>query len=545
MAQSANNPIREQVNLLLPSPLDSPELRAGLASANRAERSEAVAEIENLETLSEESNTATVREIVARLSGAGVAGVMSTGARASASDDTGSEPPGYLSMEDLDPRIGPPDDRAIYNPYTNVVTVPAPEDAAAEEAVSTVHSAVSDLVDEAEPAVVHRSLAAMDRSLRVEPEIFDAEADPMDYDSEEMEEAWLEAALEEGLAAEITPWGVNQARAPAAWRRGVFGQGVAVAVVDTGIAPHVDLRRPVRGATFITGSNSYFDDQGHGTHVAGTIAALRGNGRGVVGVAPRVDLIAVKVLARDGYSRGDSVALGITWAANNGARVINLSLGSGSPSASVNRAVTYANSRHVVVCAAAGNDYGGPVSFPAAFRDICIAVAATDRSNRRAVFSNVGPQLDLSAPGVEIQSTYLSNGYRELQGTSMATPHVAAVAALVLNRYPSLRPSDVKRHLERTALPLGASTQYGRGLVQADRAVGREVLQDRLGAKEAGRQRDDGDAMGAEVRCLGHGESDDSGLGDVVDHYEAPGETTAAASRTGGRSPKTERGRQR
>jgi len=160
------------------------------------------------------------------------------------------------------------------------------------------------------------------------------------------------AALAGGLAPETVPWGVTQVRAPNAWALGVSGQGVTVAVVDTGIAPHLDLARPVRGFTFIPGSNSYYDDHGHGTHVAGTIAALRGNGRGVVGVAPLVQLIAVKVLARDGFSRGDSVALGITWAANNGAQVINLSLGSRAPSESVNRAVLYAQSRRVVVCAA-------------------------------------------------------------------------------------------------------------------------------------------------------------------------------------------------
>ena len=101
-----------------------------------------------------------------------------------------------------------------------------------------------------------------------------------------------------------------------------------------------------------------------------------------------------------------------------------------------------------MICAAAGNDYSGSVSYPAAYQDICIAVAAIDRNNRKASFSNVGPELDVAAPGVDIYSTFLSNGYRTLNGTSMATPHVSGVAALVLSKYPALPPSAVRDQIQ-------------------------------------------------------------------------------------------------
>jgi subtilisin len=243
------------------------------------------------------------------------------------------------------------------------------------------------------------------------------------------------------------------------------------------VGPHIDLAPPVASATFVPGSTSANDDNGHGTHVAGTIAALD-NATGVVGIAPRALLLRAKVLNRNGSGSDTQVAAGIVWAANNGARIINLSLG-GSFSAVTQRALSFARQRRVAICAAAGNNSTptrcAPIIYPA--RDpLCIAVAATDAGNRKAAFSCCGPELDLAAPGVNILSTFPGNAYRVLNGTSMATPHVAGAAALVLSRAPGLDPARLQRHLERTALPLSPTTQFGRGLVQADRAVTLPIL---------------------------------------------------------------------
>ncbi|MER9006356.1 S8 family peptidase [Mesorhizobium sp. M0862] len=464
MARSGLSRAQDQIHILLKFPLEQQlgaETVAALESTERKVRREAFRRIEAHEPDFRPHAEDVVRRICARVS-------AKAPTMAVASEESGLH---FLSIDDFDPNVGPPEGVPVYNPYTGVLSVYPEQNLEPDEAVAGIREAVKsdDAVEGVERVVIYRAISAFDTTLQTEPE-----SDGYGYDYSEMaglDARRHQAALQTALAGESVPWGIDQIGARAAWRRGYAGQGVVVAVVDTGISPHVDLALPVRGATFVPGSISYTDDHGHGTHVAGTIAARRSNGLGVVGVAPQARLMAVKVLARDGYSRGDSVALGITWAANNGAQVINLSLGSGQASDSLRRAVIYARSRQVIVCAAAGNDYGGAVSYPAAFDDACIAVAATDQSNRRANFSNRGSQLDLSAPGVGIESTYLANTYRELNGTSMATPHVAGVAAILLSRYPGLSPLMAQRHLEATAMPLGAPDLYGRGLVHAERAV--------------------------------------------------------------------------
>ncbi len=456
---------QDQINILLKFPLEQQlggDTVAALESADRQVRREALRHVEAHEPDYRPHTEDIVRRVCARIS-------AKAPTMAVASEESGVH---YISIDDLDPGVGPPEGVPIYNPYTGVLSVYPESNLNAEEAASGIQEAVAndEAVEGIEPVVIYRAIAALDPTLEAEPEI----AATGDFLSENG--IWPETVLQAVAASgEMIPWGLDQIGARGAWRRGYTGQGITVAIVDTGVGPHVDIAAPLRGATFVPGSISYNDDHGHGTHVAGTIAARRGNGLGVVGVAPMAQLLAVKVLARDGYSRGDSVALGVTWAANNGARVINMSLGSSSASDSMRRAVIYARSRNVIICAAAGNDYGNPVSYPAAFDDTCLAVAATDQINRRAAFSNRGPQLDISAPGVTIRSTYLANGYRELNGTSMATPHVAGVCAIVLSRHPDLMPLTLQRHLEATATPLGAPDQYGRGLVNAERAVATAV----------------------------------------------------------------------
>lgn len=381
---------------------------------------------------------------------------------------------GYVTLDQVN-RVGPAVEQAFVIPEIGLVSIPA-----TPESLDRARSAVQRIRGGAikvAPAVPMYTASYFPQLGSQLGDVSAAEATDLPFDQfmegEELEEEWLEATLDMGRGAEFLPWGVNRTRAPAAWARGYLGQGVRVAVVDTGVGPQIDLSTPVASATFVPGSISANDDNGHGTQIAGTILARR-NGVGVIGVAPRAALLRAKVLDRTGHGCDTQVAAGIVWAANQGADVINLGLGGGF-SLAVQRAIAYARSRKVTICAPAGNDYGNQILYPA--RDpLCIAVAATDQSNHHAPFSNRGRELDLAAPGVNILSTWLNNTYRTLSGTSAATSHVTGTAALVLNRAPGLTPARLQKHLERAALPLGPITQFGRGLVQADRAVTMPIL---------------------------------------------------------------------
>jgi subtilisin family serine protease len=273
-------------------------------------------------------------------------------------------------------------------------------------------------------------------------------------------------------------WGMDAVGAPAAWTAST-GAGVVVAVVDTGIAAAPDLAgRILPGWNEITQSADATDDNGHGTHVAGTIAENAGNGLAEIGLAPGVSLLPVKVLDASGGGEDSGVAAGIVWAADHGARVINMSLGGPDSSKVLRDAVAYAVSKGVVVAAAAGNE-SGPVGYPARIGNV-LGVGAVDGSLARASFSNTGTGLDLVAPGVAIVQQTLGDragtfADRSFSGTSMATPFVAASAALVLAANPKATPASVARTLERTAQDLGAKgkdAETGYGLVRPDRALG-------------------------------------------------------------------------
>jgi subtilisin family serine protease len=228
------------------------------------------------------------------------------------------------------------------------------------------------------------------------------------------------------------------------------------------------------------------DEVGHGTHVAGTIAAVSNNAVGVAGVGWETRIMPIKALTRvvrisDGRVSGTGssadVAAAIRYAADNGAHVINMSLGSPSSTSVEASAVAYAVSKGVVVVAAMGNDGSSSPSFPAAYPDV-IAVAAIQSNESRAAFSQTGPHIDISGPGVGILSTYLAGGLATLSGTSMATPHVAGVAALVKAVKPSLTSAEVGDILRSTAKPLRdvasdpvPNDRYGWGLVDASAAV--------------------------------------------------------------------------
>jgi subtilisin len=291
---------------------------------------------------------------------------------------------------------------------------------------------------------------------------------------------------------ETLPWGITQINADDAWAT-TTGASIKVAVIDTGIqSNHPDLQDNIKGGThfFTRGislqqDSNWEDDNGHGTHVAGTIAGID-NDIGVVGVAPNVELYAVKVLDRSGSGSWAAVAAGIRWAADNGMNVASMSLGGSGGTSGLADAVSYALAAGVVLVAAAGNSGDGnaattEVSYPAAY-DGVIAVGATNSANAVASFSSSASYVALCAPGVSVFSTYKGSSYATLSGTSMATPHVSGVAALVLtttipaaydaDTNGAWAPAEVKAKLQDSATDIGAAANScGAGLVDAAAAI--------------------------------------------------------------------------
>lgn len=268
------------------------------------------------------------------------------------------------------------------------------------------------------------------------------------------------------LPEQDIPWGVDRIDADLAWATST-GSEVKVAVVDTGIdLTHLDLN-VVGNYNVINPRKTANDDNGHGTHVAGTIGALD-NDRGVVGVAPGVNLYAVKVLDRSGSGWVSDIVEGIYWCITNEIQVINMSLGASQGTVSFETAINDAYQTGIVIVAAAGNT-GDTVQYPAAYDNV-IAVSATDNSDDLAYFSSRGVEVELAAPGVDILSTYKGGGYATMSGTSMASPHVAGVVALLLEDIAD----GVKDILHTTAEDLGDvgfDPYYGYGLVDAEEAV--------------------------------------------------------------------------
>jgi thermitase len=245
-------------------------------------------------------------------------------------------------------------------------------------------------------------------------------------------------------------WGVGADKAPQVWDE-ADGTGIKVAVVDTGVnANHADLKGQVlAGADMVNHDNDPTDDHGHGTHVAGTIAAIADNFVGVAGVAPHARIIPVKVLAANGSGSNDTIAEGILKAADLGAKIINMSLGGPDNSQTLEAAIKNVQARGVIVVCAAGNDNVDTPFYPAA-NDGVIGVAATDPANRKASFSNYGAYIDIAAPGTSIGSTGFQGNYVKMSGTSMASPHVAGAIAVLLSKYPALKLAQIQRLLQNT-----------------------------------------------------------------------------------------------
>ena len=281
---------------------------------------------------------------------------------------------------------------------------------------------------------------------------------------------------------EVLPWGIDKIDAKLVWPSGNTADPVKLAIIDTGIdVKHPDLTANLKGGVSTVGyTTSYNDDNGHGTHVAGIVGAVD-NEIGVIGAGPAIDLYAVKVLDRRGSGYLSDVIEGLDWAIAHGMQVVNMSLGTSADVLSFREAVQRVNSAGIVQVAAAGNS-GGSVIYPAAYPEV-IAVSATDNTDTIASWSSRGPEVDLAAPGVSIYSTYKGQKYKTLSGTSMAAPHVAGAAALVLNSAIGAYdlngngvwdPIEVQNKLQDKAVDLGShgfDNLYGWGLVNAFNAV--------------------------------------------------------------------------
>lgn len=288
------------------------------------------------------------------------------------------------------------------------------------------------------------------------------------------------------------PWNLSQINAPSAWNPVGASPGPIIAIVDTGVyAAHPDLRDKVLpGYDFVNEDDDPSDDNGHGTHVAGIIAASINKAAGIAGVSPGSRIMPLKVLDAAGAGSTSNVARAIIWATDHGARIVNLSLGSPKVSSALGDAIGYAYKRGVLVIAASGNSFKGSNSpiYPAAYPEV-IAVAATTSADAHASYSSAGPYVDLAAPGGDplgpqdndpghwIASTYWTGGapaYARLAGTSQASPHVAGVAALVLSVDPGLSNTQVEEILESTATDLGPGGKddlFGHGRVDARASV--------------------------------------------------------------------------
>jgi hypothetical protein len=282
------------------------------------------------------------------------------------------------------------------------------------------------------------------------------------------------------ISSDTIDWGVSRIGADKVWGF-TAGQQVTVAIVDTGIeTSHPDLSGSVvRGYDFVNDKESAEDDHGHGTHVAGIIAAKQ-NQTGIVGTSHQSWVMPIKVLNSTGSGYVSDVAKGIYWAVDNGANIINLSLGAPVDTDVLRKAVNYASSKGVLMVGAAGNDSGSPCQYPAAYSSV-ICVVATDKSNKLASFSNIGGEI--AAPGVSNYSTFLGGTYRYLSGTSMAAPHVSGSLALLKRVCQTCTPSELRTTLRETAVDLGEEGYdiiFGYGLVDLVSAVETYLLEEEV-----------------------------------------------------------------
>lgn len=268
------------------------------------------------------------------------------------------------------------------------------------------------------------------------------------------------------------PWGIRHIQAPLAWKTAT-GQEIRIGVIDTGVDfSHPDLRDSIAGGiNLIHRHLPPLDDNGHGTHISGTIAASAI--QGMSGVAPHAKLYAVKAFDHNGTSFVTDIVKGIDWCVSHGIHIINMSFGMKSYSPSLEAAVRNAAKEGVIIIASSGNEgKKGIIDYPARF-PTTIAVGATGRNGKIAGFTNRSTQIDIYAPGERIVSTWLNGKYQELSGTSMATSHVSGVAALMMALKPGLGLSPLLAGLQRSAMPISSTARKAGflGEINAIRAV--------------------------------------------------------------------------
>lgn len=266
-------------------------------------------------------------------------------------------------------------------------------------------------------------------------------------------------------------YGPQKINAPTAWDRTQSNQSIKIAIIDTGVQlNHPDLAsKLLTGYDFVSGDSFPNDGNGHGTHVAGIAAAITNNQRGIAGVAPLASILPVRVLDNNGTGTLSDIANGIIFAANQGAHVINLSLGSTQGAVTLQNAINYAWNKGSVLVAAAGNSGVNVPNYPAYYSNV-IAVASTDSEDRKSSFSNYGSWVQVAAPGTDVLSTYTSGWYSYLSGTSMASPHVAGIAALLADQ--GKNNQEIRNIVQSTADPIpGTGTYWVYGRVNANRAV--------------------------------------------------------------------------
>jgi len=273
-------------------------------------------------------------------------------------------------------------------------------------------------------------------------------------------------------------YALTNTKATTAWKTTKGDVKTIIAVIDTGAdLNHPDLKdKIVKSYNVFTKTAEVSDSHGHGTHCAG-IAAAALNGVGIAGIAPEAGLMPVQVLNASGGGSDATIAEGIVWAADNGAKVMTMSLGLYKRSKVIEEALQYALDKNISLVASAGNnnalnDPEKAPHLPSTYPGV-IEVAATDVNNAKARFSNFGKTVSVAAPGVDILST-VPGTYKKMSGTSMASPAAAGVVALIRSKYPNLNQAQVKAHLEKTAQDLGTpgfDELYGHGLVDAAAAV--------------------------------------------------------------------------
>ena len=323
--------------------------------------------------------------------------------------------------------------------------------------------------------------------LKEEPNIEDVEPDQVAHILVFPDEPMTEEQKKALSQAQTIPWGVEKIQADEVWPSGDTGRDIKVCIIDTGIDyNHPDLKDNYRGGyNFLNSSPDPLDDNGHGTHVSGTVAALD-NDIGVVGVAPQAGIYALKTLDANGSGSYSNIIAAVDWAIDNGMQIISMSLGGSSYNKAFEDICNAAYNAGILLVAAAGNNGGDgskdTVSYPGRF-DSVIAVAATDSNDQRASFSSCGPEVEVSAPGVSVPSTVPTSGtkysdpsgYKSLSGTSMACPHVSGTAALVRKAHPSMTNVEVRNVIASTSVNLGTPGRdifFGFGRIDAKAAVG-------------------------------------------------------------------------